>query len=105
MNVLDWLREFWEREFWDRTLFSIPFEWVLPLLLGYILFEILWWFWLPSVLEKFPERGWLGRIGKFLLSVWMLRLFVMAGFAVLGIIHFYFPGVLSPWLPDWFFED
>ena len=101
----EWLREFWERESWDRTLFSIPFEWVFPLLLGYILFEILWWFWLPSVLEKFPERGWLGRIGNFLVGVWLLRLFVYAGFAVLGIIHFYFPGSLSPWLPDWFFED
>ena len=104
-SVQNWLKDFWERDFWDTTLFTIPFEWILPLLLGYILFEILWWFWLPSVLEKFPERCWLGRIGKFLLGVWMLRLFVMAGFAVLGIIHFYFPGALSPWLPDWFFED
>ena len=104
-DLKDFLRDFWERDFWDTTWFSIPFEWFLPFLLGLILFEIFWWFVLPCFLNRFPERGFLGRIGTFLTVLWVGRLFVCAGFAVLGIIHFYFPEALSPWLPDWFFED
>lgn len=100
-DLKDFLRDFWERDFWDTTLFSIPFEYFLPLLIGLILFEIFWWFCLPSVLEDFIERGVLVRTCKFLFGLWLLRLFVYASFAVLGIIHFYFPGSLSPWLPDW----
>lgn len=83
---MDWLKDFWDRDFWDTTLFTIPFEWILPFLLGLVLFEIFFWFVLPSILDKFPERGWLGRIGKFLWGVWLLRLFVYAGFSIWDLV-------------------
>lgn len=98
-DLKDFLRDFWERDFWDTTLFSIPF------LLGLLSFEIFWWFFLPSILENFYRAGVFVRTCKFLFGVWLLRLFVWAGFSVLGIVYFFFPEALSPWLPDWLFDD
>ncbi len=100
-DLKDFLRDFWERDFWDTPLFSIPFE---HALLGWLLFGIFWFF-LPSILEKFVERGVFVRTCTFLLGVWVLQFFVYAGFSVLSIVYFFFPEALSPWLPDWLFED
>ena len=100
-GLKDFLRDFWERDFWDAPLFSIPFE---HALVGCLLLGVFWFF-LPSILEKFIERGVFVRTCHFLLALWMIPFFVTAVFSVFGIIHFFFPDALSPWLPDWLFED
>ena len=71
---------------WLDREFVLPFEWILPSLIALLLFELIWWFWLPAVLSEFIDRGVFVRTSKFLLGVWLLRLFVCAGYSVWGLV-------------------